>query len=88
MVSSETVLETLRNNRLRSYQATPGDIEEHRRAELRVAGDTAGRPLIELIQNADDAMHAFQDSEDNKPEVFSIDHSFIISYDERVQYKN
>jgi hypothetical protein len=56
MVNSDILLETLRNNRLKSYQATLGDIEEHRRAELRVAGDTAGRPLIELIQNADDAM--------------------------------
>ena len=51
------LLKKLREDRLKSYKVTPGDIEEHRRAELRVAGDTAGRPLIELIQNADDAMN-------------------------------
>ena len=53
---SKDLLREIRESRLRSYQSTPGDIEEHRRAEIRVAGDTAGRPLIELIQNADDAM--------------------------------
>lgn len=52
----QDLLRKIRESRLKSYQSTPGDIEEHRRAELRVAGDTAGRPLIELIQNADDAM--------------------------------
>lgn len=53
---SQDLLREIKESRLKSYQSTPGDIEEHRRAELRVAGDTAGRPLIELIQNADDAM--------------------------------
>jgi len=66
MTNPESLLETLRNDRLKSYQATPGDIEEHRRAELRVAGDTAGRPLIELIQNADDAMNQAPESEKNQ----------------------
>jgi hypothetical protein len=57
MSRSYKLLEELRANRLKSYRSTPEDIEEHRRAELRVAGDTAGRPLIELLQNAGDAMH-------------------------------
>ena len=52
----QQLLQNLRENRLKSYSATPGDIEEHLRAEYRVAGDTAGRPLIELLQNADDAI--------------------------------
>jgi len=69
MINSDAVLENLRNNRLKSYQATPGDIEEHRRAELRVAGDTAGRPLIELIQNADDAMNQTSDSDNNRIKI-------------------
>jgi hypothetical protein len=69
MINSDAVLENLRNNRLKSYQATPGDIEEHRRAELRVAGDTAGRPLIELIQNADDAMNQTYDSDNNRIKI-------------------
>jgi len=50
-------LQDLRENRLKSYISMPGDIVEHCRAEYRVAGDTAGRPLIELLQNADDAIH-------------------------------
>lgn len=50
-------LQNLRENRLKSYISMPGDIVEHCRAEYRVAGDTAGRPLIELLQNADDAIH-------------------------------
>ncbi len=49
-------IKNLRESRLKSYSSTPGDIEEHRRAEYRVAADTAGRPLIELLQNADDAL--------------------------------
>ncbi|MEA3361072.1 MAG: DUF3883 domain-containing protein [Thermodesulfobacteriota bacterium] len=69
MINSDVVLENLRSNRLKSYQATPGDIEEHRRAELRVAGDTAGRPLIELIQNADDAMNQTSDSDNNRIKI-------------------
>lgn len=69
MITPDVVLENLRNNRLKSYQATPGDIEEHRRAELRVAGDTAGRPLIELIQNADDAINQTSDSDNNRIKI-------------------
>jgi len=69
MINPDVVLENLRNNRLKSYQATPGDIEEHRRAELRVAGDTAGRPLIELVQNADDAMNQTSDSDNNRIKI-------------------
>ncbi len=61
VVNSDAFLKVLRNNRLKSYKATPGDIEEHQNAEIRVAGDTAGRPLIELIQNADDAMNQSED---------------------------
>lgn len=49
-------IKNLRESRLKSYFSTPGDIEERRRAEYRVAADTAGRPLIELLQNADDAL--------------------------------
>ena len=56
----QQLLQSIRENRLKSYSATPGDIEEHRRAEYRVAGDTAGRPLIELLQNADDAIQLGQ----------------------------
>jgi len=63
---TEDLLREIRESRLRSYQSTPGDIEEHRRAELRVAGDTAGRPLIELIQNADDAMQEAKGSCHNR----------------------
>lgn len=69
MINPDAVLENLRNSRLKSYQSTPGDIEEHRRAELRVAGDTAGRPLIELIQNADDAMNQTSDSDNNRIKI-------------------
>lgn len=79
MVNSDSLLETLRNNRLKSYQATPGDIEEHRRAELRVAGDTAGRPLIELIQNADDAMNQASESEKNRIKVILQNNSLFIA---------
>lgn len=79
MASSETLLEDLRKSRLKSYQATPGDIEEHRRAELRVAGDTAGRPLIELIQNADDAMNQFPDSEDNRAKIILQNNKLLVA---------
>ena len=79
MVNSDILLEILRNNRLKSYQATPGDIEEHRRAELRVAGDTAGRPLIELIQNADDAMNQAPESEKNRIKVILQNNSLFIA---------
>ena len=79
MANSESLLETLRNNRLKSYQATPGDVEEHRGAELRVAGDTAGRPLVELIQNADDAMNQAPDSEKNQIKLILQNSSLFIA---------
>lgn len=79
MVNSDILLETLRNNRLKSYHATPGDVEEHRSAELRVAGDTAGRPLIELIQNADDAMNQAQGSEKNRIKLILQNNNLFIA---------
>lgn len=79
MINSDTVLGNLRNNRLKSYQATPGDIEEHWRAELRVAGDTAGRPLIELIQNADDAMNKSPDSENNRAKIILKNNRLLVA---------
>ncbi len=79
MVDSDALLETLRNSRLRSYQATPGDIEEHRNAERRVAGDTAGRPLIELIQNADDAMNQSPDSEENRAKIILENNRLVVA---------
>lgn len=79
MTNSETLLENLRNNRLKSYQTTPGDIEEHRRAELRVAGDTAGRPMIELIQNADDAMNQSPNSEDNRVKIILQNNKLLVA---------
>jgi hypothetical protein len=79
MAPFESLLEHLRTNRLKSYQATPGDIEEHRRAELRVAGDTAGRPLIELIQNADDAMNQYSDYKENKVRIILQNNRFVIA---------
>jgi len=36
---TKNLLKEIRESRLRSYQSTPGDVEEHRRAELRVAGE-------------------------------------------------
>lgn len=81
MINSDVILENLRNNRLKSYQTTPGDIEEHRRAELRVAGDTAGRPLIELIQNADDAMNQASDSDDKRIKIILKNNKLIVAND-------
>lgn len=79
MTRSETLLENLRNNRLKSYQATPGDVEEHGRAELRVAGDTAGRPMIELIQNADDAMNQSPNSDDNRVKIILKNNRLLVA---------
>jgi hypothetical protein len=79
MTSPEILLKNLRENRLKSYQATPGDIEEHRRAELRVAGDTAGRPMIELIQNADDAMNQSPNSDDNRVKIILKNNRLLVA---------
>jgi len=79
MTSPEILLKNLRKNRLKSYQATPGDIEEHRRAELRVAGDTAGRPMIELIQNADDAMNQSPNSDDNRVKIILKNNRLLVA---------
>ena len=77
------LLKKLREDRLKSYKVTPGDIEEHRRAELRVAGDTAGRPLIELIQNADDAMNQYVYSSQNRNRIKIIlqDNKLLVAND-------
>ncbi len=79
MINPDAVLENLRNSRLKSYQSTPGDIEEHRRAELRVAGDTAGRPLIELVQNADDAMNQASDSIDKRIKIILKNNRLMVA---------
>ena len=77
MGNSEILLKNLRSNRLKSYKSTPGDIEEHRNAERRIAGDTAGRPLIELIQNADDAMCKAPESAKNKIKLILLNDSLF-----------
>ncbi len=81
MNNSKEFIENIRKSRLRSYQSTPGDVEEHRRAELRVAGDTAGRPLIELIQNADDAMNQASDLETKRIIVRLAHDKLIVAND-------
>ena len=81
-VRSQNLLKEIRESRLRSYQSTPGDIEEHYKAELRVAGDTAGRPLIELIQNADDAMQeAKGDLKNQRVRIILEEDRFIVAND-------
>ena len=52
---AKAALEELRDKRLRSYQATPGDIEEHAGSEKSLKDEYAGRVLLELLQNAHDA---------------------------------
>lgn len=71
-------LQDLRENRLKSYISMPGDIAEHYRAEYRVASDTAGRPLMELLQNADDAIHLDLNAKRKAVRiVLTEDHLFI-----------
>ncbi len=52
---AKAALKELRDKRLRSYQATPGDIEEHAGSEESLKREYAGRVLLELLQNAHDA---------------------------------
>ena len=52
---AKAALEKLRDKRLRSYQATPGDIKEHAVSEESLKREYAGRVLLELLQNAHDA---------------------------------
>lgn len=52
---AKAALEALRYKRLQSYQATPGDIEEHAGSEESLKREYAGRVLLELLQNAHDA---------------------------------
>ena len=53
---AKTTLKDLRNKRMKAYKHEPGDLEEHANGEKSLRNEYAGRVLLELLQNAHDAM--------------------------------
>jgi len=70
------ILASIREGRLRSYQATPADILEHCGLEDQIAQNYRGRLVYEMLQNADDAMDGI--CEQKRRVFFRLTHDALL----------